>query len=48
MNNSNWFDYLAQIFHQEHNLTRVILIGEDNAIRVLAVEDTEDEKGESQ
>ncbi len=41
MDNENWFDYLAEVFHEEHNLTRVILVGEDNAIRVLAVEDNE-------
>ena len=38
MNNKNWFDYLTQIFDEEHNLVRVILIGEDNAIRILQKE----------
>ena len=44
MNNERWFDYLTQTFHEEHNLTRIVLIGEDNAVRVLAVEDNS-EKG---
>ncbi len=39
--NEQWFDYLTNIFHEEHDLTRVILIGKDNAVRVLAREDSE-------
>jgi hypothetical protein len=39
MNNPMWFDYLTRIFDEEHNLIRVVLIGEDNAVRVLAKEE---------
>ena len=44
MNNGQWFDYLTNVFDEEHNLIRIILIGEDNAVRVLAREDYEWEK----
>ena len=43
MENKNWFDYLAQVFHEEHDLVRVILIGKDSAIRILQREDFEGE-----
>ncbi len=35
MNNEEYFDYLLDTFDKEHKLTRIVLIGEDNAIRLL-------------
>ncbi len=38
MNNVEYFDYLFDTFDEEHKLIRIILIGEDNAIRLLVLE----------
>ncbi len=38
MNNEQYFDYLLNSFDEEHQLTRIVLIGEDNAIRLLVME----------
>ena len=39
MNNKEYFDYLLNIFDEEHHLIRVVLIGEDNAVRLLVLDD---------
>jgi len=41
MKNEQWFDYITNTFDEEHNLVRIILIGEDNAIRILQKENYE-------
>ncbi len=43
MKNEQWFNYITNVFDEEHNLVRIILIGEDNAIRVLQKESYEGE-----
>ncbi len=39
MNNKEYFDYLLNIFDEEHHLIRIVLIGEDNAVRLLVLDD---------
>lgn len=39
MNNEQYLDYLVDVFDEEHKLIRVILIGEDNAVRLLVLDD---------
>lgn len=39
MNNEEYFDYLLNSFDEEHHLTRIVLIGEDNAVRLLVLND---------
>lgn len=38
MNNEQYFDYLLNSFDEEHQLTRIVLIGEDNAVRLLVLD----------
>jgi len=45
MNNGQYFNYLLEAFDDEHNLCRVVLIGEDNAVRLLVIGDDERWKG---
>ncbi len=39
MNNEQYFDYLLNSFDEEHNLIRIVLIGQDNAVRLLVMDD---------
>ncbi len=47
MNNEQYFDYLLDTFDKEHKLTRIVLIGEDDAIRLLVLDENkwEENKG---
>ena len=38
MNNEQYFDYLLNSFDEEHKLIRIVLIGQDNAIRLLVMD----------
>lgn len=39
MNNEQYFNYLLDSFDEEHKLIRVVLIGEDNAVRLLVMDE---------
>lgn len=39
MKNEEYFDYLLDNFDEEHNLVKIVLIGEDNAVRLLVVDE---------
>lgn len=38
MKNEEYFDYLLDTFNEEHHLIRIVLIGEDNAVRLLVLD----------
>ena len=38
MTDEQYFDYLLNTFDEEHHLIRVVLIGEDNAVRLLVLD----------
>jgi len=38
MNNEQYFNYLLDAFDEEHHLIRIVLIGEDNAVRLLVLD----------
>lgn len=40
MNKEEYFDYLLEVFDEEHKLIRIVLIGEDNAVRLLVMDDS--------
>jgi len=44
MDNKQYFDYLLDTFDEEHHLIRIVLIGEDNAVRLLVLDDDKWEK----
>lgn len=39
MKSEEYFDYLLDVFDEEHHLVKIILIGEDNAVRLLALDE---------
>jgi hypothetical protein len=39
MTDEQYFDYLLNTFDEEHKLTRIVLIGENNAVRLLVLDD---------
>ncbi len=39
MEDEKYFDYLLNIFDEEHHLVKVVLIGEDNAVRLLVIDE---------
>ncbi len=38
MNNEEYLDYLINTFDEENNLIRIVLIGENNAVRLLVLD----------
>ncbi len=48
MNNEDYFDYLLDTFDREHKMNKIILIGEDDAIRLLVMDNNKwkENKGE--
>ncbi len=48
MNNEEYFDYLLDTFDREHKMIKIILIGKDDAIRLLVLDKNkwEENKGE--
>lgn len=48
MNNEQYFDYLLDAFDEENKLTKIILIGENNAVRLLVMDELKrDEQNEN-
>jgi len=39
MDNGEYFDYLLDCFDKEHHLVKLVLIGEDDAIRLLVLDE---------
>ena len=44
MTDEQYFDYLINTFDEEHHLTRIVLIGEDNAVRLLVMDEKKEWK----
>ena len=44
MTDEQYFDYLLNTFDEEHHLTRIVLIGEDNAVRLLVMDEKKEWK----
>lgn len=35
MNNEEYFNYMMETFHEEHDLISVVLIGKDHAVKLI-------------